>query len=114
MNKGLTIKSGQTHMHRYMRPLLRKIVDGEIDPSFIITHRLPLERAPHAYDIFHGHTDNCIKVILKPHEGNGEGDSGTAKDSVNIKIRGTRERPVTPPKDRKRPRRGIERAAESN
>ncbi len=64
--KGLTFKMGQTHMHRYLRPLLNKIVEGEIDPSFVITHRLNLDDAPHAYDIFKHKEDHCIKVVLKP------------------------------------------------
>ncbi|MBD2337282.1 glutathione-dependent formaldehyde dehydrogenase [Calothrix sp. FACHB-156] len=66
MNKGLTFKMGQTHVHRYVKPLLEHIQKGEIDPSFIITHRLPLEQAPHAYEIFKHKKDNCIKVVLKP------------------------------------------------
>ncbi len=66
MNKGLTMKTGQTHVHRYFRPLLERIQNGEIDPSYIITHRLKLEEAPHAYEIFKHKKDNCIKVVLKP------------------------------------------------
>ena len=66
MNKGLTWKTGQTHVHRYLQPLLERIQNGEIDPTFIITHRLPLEQAPHAYEIFKHKKDNCIKVVLKP------------------------------------------------
>ncbi|HET7004886.1 MAG TPA: hypothetical protein VFK65_05295, partial [Candidatus Binatia bacterium] len=66
VNKALTIKSGQTHMHRYMAPLLDRIVKGEIDPSYIITHRLPLEEAPHGYEIFRNKEQGCIKVVLKP------------------------------------------------
>jgi len=68
VNKALTIRSGQTHMHSYMRPLLERIVKGEIDPSYIITHRLSLDQAPHGYEIFHGKTESCIKVVLKPGE----------------------------------------------
>jgi threonine dehydrogenase-like Zn-dependent dehydrogenase len=68
VNKALTIKSGQTHMHRYMRPLLARIQNGEIDPSFIITHRLRLEDAPQGYEMFRYKQDNCIKVVLKPHD----------------------------------------------
>ena len=64
--KGLTIKMGQTHVHRYLEPLLTRIQKGEIDPSFIITHRLNLEEAAHGYDTFKQKHDNCIKVILKP------------------------------------------------
>jgi threonine dehydrogenase-like Zn-dependent dehydrogenase len=66
VNKGLTIKSGQTHVQRYTEPLLKKIEGGEIDPSFIITHRLPLEQAPAAYKTFRDKEDGCIKVVLKP------------------------------------------------
>jgi threonine dehydrogenase-like Zn-dependent dehydrogenase len=66
MNKGLTIKTGQTHVQRYTKPLLKKIEGGEIDPSFIITHRLPLEEAPAAYKTFRDKEDGCIKVVLKP------------------------------------------------
>jgi len=66
MNKGLTIKMGQTHTHRYMRPLLKKIEEGAIDPSFVITHRLRLESGPKAYETFRDKKDNCIKVVLNP------------------------------------------------
>jgi len=66
MNKGLTMKTGQTHMHRYMRPLLERIEAGQIDPSFVITHRIPLEEAPAAYKTFRDKEDGCIKVVLKP------------------------------------------------
>lgn len=66
MNKGLTMKTGQTHVHRYLRPLAERIQNGEIDPSFLITHRLPIEQAPQAYEIFKHKRDHCIKVVLKP------------------------------------------------
>jgi threonine dehydrogenase-like Zn-dependent dehydrogenase len=66
MNKGLTMKTGQTHIHRYLRPLTERIQNGDIDPSFIVTHRLPLEEAPHGYEIFRDKKDHCIKVVLKP------------------------------------------------
>ncbi|HEV7401433.1 MAG TPA: zinc-dependent alcohol dehydrogenase [Chthoniobacteraceae bacterium] len=66
MNKGITIKMGQTHVQRYTRPLLEKIESGAIDPSFVITHRLPLEKAPEAYATFRDKKDGCIKVVLKP------------------------------------------------
>ncbi|HSF76499.1 MAG TPA: zinc-dependent alcohol dehydrogenase [Microcoleus sp.] len=65
-NKGLTMKMGQTHVHRYLRPLLDRVQKGEIDPSFVITHRMKLDEAPHGYDIFLNKKDNCIKVVLKP------------------------------------------------
>ncbi len=66
MNKGLTFKMGQTHVHKYVKPLLEHIQKGDIDPTFIITHRLPLDQAPHGYEIFKHKKDNCIKVVLKP------------------------------------------------
>jgi len=65
-NKGLTFRMGQTHMMRYMGPLLERVERGEIDPSFIITHRLPLDEAPAAYRAFRDKQDGCIKVVLKP------------------------------------------------
>jgi threonine dehydrogenase-like Zn-dependent dehydrogenase len=65
-NKGLTLKMGQTHVQRYLRPLLERIERGEIDLSFIITHRMRLEDAPEGYDIFKRKQDNCIKIVLKP------------------------------------------------
>ncbi|MDQ4078563.1 MAG: glutathione-dependent formaldehyde dehydrogenase [Chloroflexota bacterium] len=65
-NKGLTFKMGQTHVHRYLRPLLERIRQGEIDPSYIITHRMSLDEAPHGYEIFQEKEDNCIKIVLKP------------------------------------------------
>jgi threonine dehydrogenase-like Zn-dependent dehydrogenase len=66
MNRSLTIKTGQAHVQRYMRPLLEKIQNGTIDPSFVITHRLRLEEAPKGYDMFLNKEDECIKVVLKP------------------------------------------------
>ncbi len=66
MNKGLTMKMGQTHMQKYMRPLLDRIERGEIDPSAIITHRLPLDEAPEGYKIFRDKKDDCIKVVMTP------------------------------------------------
>jgi threonine dehydrogenase-like Zn-dependent dehydrogenase len=57
---------GQTHTHRYMGPLLQRVLAGEIDPSFVITHRFALGEAPHAYQIFRDKQDRCIKVVLKP------------------------------------------------
>ena len=64
--KALTFRMGQTHTHRYMRPLLERVQKGEVDPSFVITHRLPLERATEAYKTFRDKQDGCIKVVLKP------------------------------------------------
>jgi threonine dehydrogenase-like Zn-dependent dehydrogenase len=65
-NKGLTLKMGQTHVHRYLRPLFEKIESGQIDPSFVVTHVLPLEEAPAAYEMFKKKIDGCVKVVLKP------------------------------------------------
>src|SRR5690625_296763 len=66
MNKSLSINMEQNNMQHYMQPLLRKIAAGEIDPSFIITHRLDLEDAPEAYETFRDKKEGCIKVILNP------------------------------------------------
>jgi threonine dehydrogenase-like Zn-dependent dehydrogenase len=66
MNKGLTFKMGQTHVQRYTKPLLEMIQSGSIDPSFVITHTIPLEEAPAAYKTFRDKKDNCIKVVIKP------------------------------------------------
>ena len=65
-NKGLTLKMGQTHVHKYLPRLLRQIDNGDIDPSFVITHRVPLERAPEMYYTFREKKDGCVKVVLKP------------------------------------------------
>jgi threonine dehydrogenase-like Zn-dependent dehydrogenase len=65
MNRSLTIKSGQTHVQRYMKPLLDRIQRGDIDPSFVITHTMPLDEAPDGYRIFCDKLDNCEKIVLK-------------------------------------------------
>ncbi|WP_020160347.1 zinc-dependent alcohol dehydrogenase [Methylobacter marinus] len=66
MNKGLTLKMGQTHVQRYLEPLLEKIEEDQIDPSFVITHSLGLDEGPQAYKTFRDKEDGCIKVVLKP------------------------------------------------
>jgi threonine dehydrogenase-like Zn-dependent dehydrogenase len=66
MNKGLTLKAGQCHVHRYLRPLYHHIRSGAIDPSFVVTHRLPLDEAPNGYETFKHKQDECVKVVLKP------------------------------------------------
>ena len=66
VNRALTIRSGQTHVHRYMRPLLDRIHNGEIDPSFVITHRMTLDEAPKGFDVFLNKEDECMKVVLTP------------------------------------------------
>jgi threonine dehydrogenase-like Zn-dependent dehydrogenase len=65
VNRSLTIKSGQTHVHRYLRPLLERIERGDIDPSFVITHRMRLQDAAEGYSIFNDKQDECMKVVLK-------------------------------------------------
>ncbi len=65
-SKGLTFRMGQTHVHRYLKPLLERIQKGQIDPTFIITHRLNLADAAQGYATFHGHQDSCFKVVLTP------------------------------------------------
>jgi threonine dehydrogenase-like Zn-dependent dehydrogenase len=65
-NKGLIFKMGQTHMHKYTERLLKHVQQGDIDPSFVITHRLSLDEAPDAYKMFRDKQDECIKVVLDP------------------------------------------------
>ena len=66
MNRSITIRTGQCHVQRYMKPLLERIQKGEIDPTFIITHRLRLDDAPRGYEIFGKKDDDCLKVVLTP------------------------------------------------
>ena len=66
VNRSLTIKSGQCHVQRYLKPLLDRIQNGEIDPSFVISHRLLLEDTPAAYEMFLNKQDECMKVVLTP------------------------------------------------
>ncbi len=74
MNKALTLKTGQTHVHRYLRPLLERVEHGDLDPSFVITHRMRLEDAPEAYKLFRDKREGCIKVMLRPESARGEND----------------------------------------
>ena len=64
--KGVTLKTGQCHVHRYLDRLYRHIVAGDLDPSFVITHQLGLDLAPDAYETFKHKQDDCVKVVLKP------------------------------------------------
>jgi threonine dehydrogenase-like Zn-dependent dehydrogenase len=64
--KGLTLKMGQTHVHRYMAPLLKEIESSKIDPSVVISHRINLSDAPQAYEVFSNKEDHCIKVVMRP------------------------------------------------
>jgi threonine dehydrogenase-like Zn-dependent dehydrogenase len=66
MNKGLTIRTGQTHVNRWSEDLLNRILENRIDPSFVITHTEPLDRGPEMYKTFRDKQDGCIKVVLKP------------------------------------------------
>ena len=66
MNKGLTFRMGQTHVNRWTDDLLRRIEEGQIDPSFVITHRVPLDKGPEMYKTFRDKQDGCIKVMLQP------------------------------------------------
>jgi threonine dehydrogenase-like Zn-dependent dehydrogenase len=65
-NKGITFRMGQTHVNRWTDDLLRRIEEGQIDPSFVITHTVPMERGPEMYDTFRDKRDGCIKVVVKP------------------------------------------------
>jgi threonine dehydrogenase-like Zn-dependent dehydrogenase len=66
MNRSLQIRTGQTHVQRYMKPLLERIEKGEIDPGFVVTHRMSLDEAPDGYELFRQKKDDCIKIVLKP------------------------------------------------
>jgi threonine dehydrogenase-like Zn-dependent dehydrogenase len=66
MNRSLTIRSGQCHVQRYLRPLLERIENGDIDPSFVVTHTMPLDDASVGYETFKHKQDDCMKVVLKP------------------------------------------------
>jgi threonine dehydrogenase-like Zn-dependent dehydrogenase len=66
MNKGLTVRGGQCHVHRYLKPLYERVRNGDIDPSFVVTHRLGLDMAPDAYETFKHKQDECVKVVLEP------------------------------------------------
>ncbi|MBZ9922326.1 glutathione-dependent formaldehyde dehydrogenase, partial [Mesorhizobium sp. BR1-1-7] len=67
MNKGLTFRMGQTHTQRYLDPLLQKVLNGDIDPAFVITHRAGLDEGPGLYKTFRDKQDGCIKVVMRPH-----------------------------------------------
>ena len=66
MNKGLQLRAGQCHVHRYLKPLYEHIKNGDIDPSFVVTHRMELDMAPDGYEIFKHKQDECVKVVLTP------------------------------------------------
>jgi threonine dehydrogenase-like Zn-dependent dehydrogenase len=66
MNRSLRMRAGQCHVHRYLAPLMQRIRAGEIDPSFVITHRMSLDDAPHGYQIFSKKKDGCEKIVLSP------------------------------------------------
>ena len=86
-NKGLTLKMGQANVQKYMWPLFQRIQKGEIDPSFLITHHLSLEDAPHGYHIFKNKAEGCIKVVLKPQtksRASASGDGSTVPFSTSM------------------------------
>jgi len=85
MNKGLTIRTGQTHVNRWTGDLLRRIESMQIDPSFVITHQAPLNQGPQLYHTFRDKADGCIKVMLRPNgNGNGKGNGfGNRKGNGN-------------------------------
>jgi threonine dehydrogenase-like Zn-dependent dehydrogenase len=66
MNKGLQLRTGQCHVQKYLKPLYEHIRDGDIDPSFVVTHKLDLGEAPNAFETFKHKKDECVKVVLKP------------------------------------------------
>jgi threonine dehydrogenase-like Zn-dependent dehydrogenase len=66
MNKGLTMRTGQTHVNRWTDDLLHRIEEGQIDPSFVITHTVPLSQGPEMYQVFRDKRDSCVKVVLRP------------------------------------------------
>lgn len=66
MQKGLTLKTGQTHVQHYLPGLLDAIMEGKIDTTFLISHRMPLERAPEGYRMFHDQQNEVTKIVLKP------------------------------------------------
>jgi threonine dehydrogenase-like Zn-dependent dehydrogenase len=83
VNKALTIKSGQTPVHRYLRPLLELIEQGKIDPSFVVSHRLPRDEAPRGYAMFRDKQHECIKVVLKPGESSPQAAASQAHEGSN-------------------------------
>ena len=68
MNRSITVKTGQAHVQRYLKPLLKRILNHEINPSFVITHQMPIDDAAYGYSIFENKEDECIKIVLKPWE----------------------------------------------
>jgi threonine dehydrogenase-like Zn-dependent dehydrogenase len=66
MNRSLTLRGAQCHVHRYLRPLLDRIPAGDIDPSFVISHRMRLGETPRGYEMFNHKRDDCLKVVLTP------------------------------------------------
>jgi threonine dehydrogenase-like Zn-dependent dehydrogenase len=66
MNRSITVRTGQCHVQRYTKPLLNRIERRKIDPSFVMTHRVPLDQAPDAYEVFKQKQDDCVKVVLSP------------------------------------------------
>jgi len=84
VNKALTVKTGQTHVQRYLKPLLELIEQGRIDPSFIISHHLSLEDAPRGFAMFSEKRDECTKIVLKP--GMKRGERGERAQSQEAQV----------------------------
>jgi threonine dehydrogenase-like Zn-dependent dehydrogenase len=80
MNKGLTMRTGQTHVNRWTDDLLRRIDQGQIDPSFVITHTVDLEDGPRMYETFRQKQDGCIKVVMKP------GQNGSSRGNATQRV----------------------------
>jgi threonine dehydrogenase-like Zn-dependent dehydrogenase len=66
VNRSITVRTGQTHVQHYTRPLLERISRGDIDPSFVVTHRIGIDEVPQAYEMFRNKHDGCIKVVVQP------------------------------------------------
>jgi threonine dehydrogenase-like Zn-dependent dehydrogenase len=83
MNKGLTMRTGQTHVNRWTDDLLRRIEEGQIDPSFVITHKIGLEDGPEMYKTFRDKEDGCVKVFIAPGRSNGRANgNGAARGAM--------------------------------
>ncbi len=82
--KGLSLKGGQTHVHKYMQPLLERVQAGQIDPSFVITHRIEIEDVPDAYRMFRDKQDECVKVVIRPNGNGGNGRRAGSSPSTAV------------------------------
>ena len=114
MNKGLTMKTGQTHMMRYMKPLLDRVEKGEIDPSFVISHRVPIDQAPQMYKVFRDKQEHCTKVVIDPWANGAAADRGDFRVTIFIACHPERsEGPALPLRDEMAGEKQIPRRAEA-